>query len=141
VAEGNGQDAPATEPGDAALSALASEWLGAVGGRLRGCTDLVLAETRLALSTFLLMIFLTVLAAGAALFAWVFLVIALAQVPLGYGLSPAATALILLGLHLLLALILWRIANGMGRNMEFRATRRLLSTPAEPTRTPGGDEP
>lgn len=124
---------------DPSLSALASEWFDALGARVRGHADLVLAETKLAVGTFMLMIFLTILAAGALLFAWAFLVLAVAQVPLSMGLSVLATALILLGLHLLMALILWRTANALGRNMEFRATRRLLGPRPDRAKEPGAD--
>jgi hypothetical protein len=119
---------------------LLSAWVEALGARVRGHADLVMAETRLALSTFLLMIFLTLLAAGAVLFAWAFLVLALAQVPLAAGASPLLTALILLAVHLLLAVILWRTASGLGRNMEFQATRRLLSPRGDGGDRAGGDD-
>jgi hypothetical protein len=119
----------ARDSGDPSISTLATEWLAAVGERVRGHADLLLAETKLALGTFVLMIFVAVLAAGAVLFAWGFLALAIAQIPLSMGVSPLVTALIMLALHLLLALILWRIASSLGRNMEFRATRRLLQPP------------
>lgn len=112
---------------DPSVSNLLSEWFDAVAARARGHADLVLAETKLALSTFMLMIFLTILAAGALLFAWAFFMVALAQVSLTIGVSPLVTALALLAVHGLLALFLWRTANRLGRNMEFRATRRLLT--------------
>lgn len=113
------------------ISLLASGWVEAVGARVRGHAELVLAETKLALGSFMLMIFLTILAAGALLFAWAFLMVAVAQVSLSFGVSPLVTALVLLAGHGLLALILWRTANGLGRNMEFSATRRLLSPAPE----------
>lgn len=119
------------------VSNLVSAWFDAVAARVRGQADLVLAETKLAVSTFMLMIFLTILAAGALLFAWAFFMVALAQVSLNFGVSPLVTALVLLAVHGLLALILWRTANGLGRNMEFRATRRLL-TP-QPDRAEAAD--
>jgi hypothetical protein len=137
----------ADEPGAAqpradepSIQDLLSAWVEAFGARVRGHADLVMAETRLALSTFLLMIFLTLLAAGAVLFAWAFLVLALAQVPLAAGASPLLTALILLAVHLLLAVILWRTASGLGRNMEFQATRRLLSPRGDGGERAGGDD-
>jgi membrane protein implicated in regulation of membrane protease activity len=116
------------------VSTLASEWIEAFSARVRGQADLILAETKLALGTFMLMIFLTILAAGALLFAWAFLMVAIAQVSMTLGVSPLVTALVLLAVHGLLALILWRTANGLGRNMEFSGTRRLLN------RTPDQDE-
>ena len=136
-----GEPGPEADPSPSAetsaepsMSALASEWFEAAGARVRGHAELVLAETKLALGTFMLMIFLTILAAGALLFAWAFLMVAVAQVSLSFGVSPLVTALVLLAVHGLLALILWRSANGLGRNMEFTATRRLLSP------TPDRDE-
>ncbi|MEJ2161071.1 MAG: hypothetical protein P8X53_11415 [Chromatiales bacterium] len=116
------------------MSTLASEWIEAFSARVRGQADLILAETKLALGTFMLMIFLTILAAGALLFAWAFLMVAIAQVSMTFGVSPLVTALVLLAVHGLLALILWRTANGLGRNMEFSGTRRLLNP------TPDQDE-
>ena len=130
--------APDPEPSEAGqgsaephVSELASAWFEAVAARVRGQADLVLAETKLAVGTFMLMIFLTILAAGALLFAWAFFMVALSQLSLRFGVSPLVTALVLLAVHGLLALILWRTANGLGRNMEFRATRRLLSPRSE----------
>ncbi len=114
------------EEAEPSLATLASEWLETLGERIRAHADLVLAETKLALGTFMLMIFLAILSAGAVLFAWAFLMLAVAQVPLSLGVSPAVTALILVVAHGVLALVLWRTANSLGRNMEFRATRRLL---------------
>ncbi len=122
------------------MSVLASEWFEAAGARVRGHAELVLAETKLALGTFMLMIFLTILAAGSLLFAWAFLMVAVAQVSLSFGVSPLVTALVLLAVHGLLALILWRSANGLGRNMEFSATRRLLSPGPGQDKDAGRDE-
>jgi hypothetical protein len=122
-----GPDPSSRAGADPTVSNLLSDWFEAVAARVRGQADLVLAETKLALSTFMLMIFLTILAAGALLFAWAFFMVALAQVSLTIGVSPLVTALALLAVHGLLALILWRTANGLGRNMEFRATRRLFT--------------
>ncbi len=128
------------EEGEPSLATLASEWLETLGKRIHAHADLVLAETKLALGTFMLMIFLAILSAGAVLFAWAFLMLAVAQVPLSLGVSPAVTALILLVAHGLLALALWRTANGLGRNMEFRATRRLLRPGPDPKDTMEHDE-
>ncbi len=116
------------EPG---LSELAAEWVEAVGGRIRTSADLVLAETKLALSTFLFMIFLAILAAGAVLFAWGFLMLALARIPTAFGVPPSVSALVMFGIHLLLAFVLWRIANGLSRHMEFRATRQMFAARAD----------
>jgi hypothetical protein len=140
AADGEAEPSSPPQADGPSISELLSAWVDALGARVRGHADLVMAETRLALSTFLLMIFLTLLAAGAVLFAWAFLVLALAQVPLAAGASPLVTALILLAVHLLLALILWRTVSGLGRNMEFRATRRLLSPGADGVERAGGDE-
>lgn len=127
--------APAVEDAsDKAYTDLAADWIRAVGDRFQTGAQLAIAETRLAISTFVLMIMLTVLAAGAILFAWAFLVMALAQLPIAMGMSRAATALVLVAVHLLIAFILWRVINALGRNMEFSETRKLL-------RTAGSEEP
>jgi flagellar biosynthesis protein FliP len=119
--------APAVEEAsDKGYADLAADWLRAVGDRFQTGAQLAIAETRLALSSFVLMIMLTVLAAGAILFAWGFLVIALAQLPIAMGMSRAATALVLVAVHLLIAFVLWRVINALGRNMEFAETRKLF---------------
>jgi predicted PurR-regulated permease PerM len=108
------------------MADLATGWVDAVGRRFRASAALALAETRLALSSFILMLFLTVLAAGALLFAW--------------GYSPIATAFALAVVHLGLAYALWRLANSLGQHMEFTETRRLLASMADDD-TGAGDEP
>jgi hypothetical protein len=108
--------------------ALTADWVEAVGQRFRSGAALALAETRLALSTFLMMLFLTVLAAGALLFAWGFLAYGLMQLLIAFGLSPLTTIIVLVLVHLGLAWLLWHVVNRLGRNMEFTETRRLFGS-------------
>jgi len=108
------------------VAAAAGGWLEALAERFRTGAALALAETRLALSTFMLMLFLTVLAAGALLFAWGFLVLALSDLAVAMGVAPLTASLSLVGVHALLAWGLWLAVNRLGRNMAFTETRRLL---------------
>lgn len=116
---------------------LIADWLAAIGNRFQTGAQLAIAETRLAISTFMLMIMLTVLAAGAILFAWGFLVMALAQLPIALGMSRIASALVMVGVHLLIAFILWRVIQALGRNMDFSETRKLFRTSDD---DPGAEE-
>lgn len=87
-----------------------------------------MAETKLAVTTFVLMIFLVVMAAGFLVMAWGLLLVALVQALSLAGLQLAVAMLSVAGLHILLAWALWRLANRMGKHMEFRATRGLLES-------------
>lgn len=129
------QDSPLVEeePREESLPQLLSGWLGSLTDRYRAIADLAFAETRLAVTTFMLMIFVSVLAAGALLFAWALLLFAIAQVPVAMGFSRVAAALILVVAHVLLAWILWRYANSLGKNMGFAETRRVLRSTREST--------
>lgn len=118
---------------DESLPHLLSGWLGSVAGRFNAVADLAFAETRLAITTFMLMIFVSVLAAGALLFAWALLIYAIAQVPIAMGFSRFASALILVVAHILLAWGLWRYANSLGQNMDFSETRRVLRSATKST--------
>ena len=113
------------------LPQLLSGWLGSVAERFNSVADLAFAETRLAITTFMLMIFVSVLAAGALIFAWALLIYAIAQVPIAMGFSRVAAALILVVAHVLLAWMLWRYANSLGQNMNFSETRRVLRSATE----------
>ncbi len=126
----------ASDAPQASVPGLFVSWLGAVGERLRTSVDLAFAETRLAISTFMLMIFLSILAAGALLFAWALLLFAAAQWPISMGYSPVGAALILATGHVLIAWLLWRFANSLGRRMEFPETRRLLRPAAQSAEEP-----
>lgn len=117
---------PTNEEGE--LAAVLSDWLGAVGLRLRGSLRLAMAETKLAVTTFVLMIFLVVLSAGALTVAWALLLLALVQALSLAGLKLAVAIAIVGAAHVLLAWLLWRFANSLGRHMEFRATRRMLGS-------------
>jgi hypothetical protein len=118
------RDAERTHTG---IVTMATDWLDALGHRFSTGAALAVAETRLALSSFLLMLFLTVLAAGALLFAWGYLIYALMQVAISLGYSPVLTAFAFVIVHLGLAWLLWRTVSSLGRNMEFTETRRLFS--------------
>ncbi|MDX1460044.1 MAG: hypothetical protein R3348_03215 [Xanthomonadales bacterium] len=109
------------------LAALAAEWLSGAGERLALTSKLVMAEARLAVSTFLVMIFLTVLAAGAVLFAWAFFVLSVSHWLVWMGLSSAQALLALCLGHLLLAVLIWRYVNQLTQHLEFAGTRQALS--------------
>ena len=111
---------------EAQLTEVISDWAGSLGLRLRGSLRLAMAETKLAVTTFVMMIFCVVLSAGALMVAWAMILMAIIE-----GLELAglerALAIGLLGLaHGALAWLLWRLASRMSRHMEFRATRRLM---------------
>ena len=124
---------PAYEPGSPVdsneqLASLVSDWVKTVKLRFRGSLHLALAETRLAVSTFVLMIFLAVLSAGSVVLGWAFLLFAMVQALelAGVGLI-GAIALVGLG-QFILAYLLWRLAGHLSRHMEFRATRGLMES-------------
>jgi hypothetical protein len=116
-------------PGEsnAGFPVLLLEWASAAGERLKSSVQLVMAETRLAVTSMILMIFLVTLAAGAILFAWAFLVLTMLQLASLAGLSLTAALGLLCLFHVGLALLLWRLATRLGDRLEFTATRRLLS--------------
>jgi membrane protein implicated in regulation of membrane protease activity len=80
----------------------------------------------LAVTSFVLMIFLAVLAAGALMFAWMLLLAGMVQALSLAGLELLAAFALVAALHVGLAWALWRLANRLGRHMEFRSTRKLL---------------
>ncbi len=121
----------ADDPSDTSPPPLLTGWLDALGERFRTGAELALAETRLAISTFMLMIFLSVLAAGALLIAWVLLLFALAQLPIAMGFPPVATILVLVVIHVLIAWMFWRYSNALGNRMDLPETRRLMRSAAE----------
>lgn len=110
------------------LLPMTAEWFSALGERLGASAQLVMAETRLAVSTFLLMVFVVILAAGALLFGWGLLMVAAAQALSLAGVDLALAIGLLSVLHLGLAWGLWQFANRLGRYLEFRHTRRLLGS-------------
>lgn len=110
------------------LGALLAAWAQTVGQHLRGSLRLAMAETKLAVTTFALVIFLVVLAAGAVLLAWGLLLLAMVQALSLAGLSLLLAVLTLAGGHVAIAFALWRLANRLSRHMEFRATRGLLKS-------------
>jgi hypothetical protein len=128
VAREHDSSLTADESSQADAPGLISSWLIALGERFRTGAELALAETRLAITSFMLMLFLSVLAAGALLFAWALLLFAAGQWAVSKGYSPVGAALVLFVLHLLLAWWLWRTANGLGSSMDFPETRRLLGS-------------
>ncbi|MEJ8569144.1 hypothetical protein [Elongatibacter sediminis] len=103
-----------------------TDWFTAVGERFGNSAKLILAETRLAVATFILMIFCVVLAAGAVLFAWALLVLFGVQALALAGFELLAAIGLLCIAHVLIALGLWLTANRLARHMEFRATRELF---------------
>lgn len=113
---------------DQRIAQLLSDWIDTAGLRLRGSLRLAMAETKLAVTTFALMIFLVVLAAGALVLGWVLLLAALVQILALLGLQLALAIAVMAVLHFVLAWGLWRLANRLSRHMEFRATRGLLES-------------
>lgn len=132
------QDSPLTksESSQGQAAGLFASWFDAVGERFRTGAELALAETRLAITSFVMMIFLAVLAAGALLFAWALLVLAAGQWVLSKGYPPVGTTLVLFAIHLLIAWLLWRAANALGQTMDFPETRRLLGSAADAEEEP-----
>ncbi len=120
--------APSAADEGAQLADLYANWAKAFGLRWRASLKLAMAETRLALSTFIMMIFLVVLAAGAVVLAWALFVLALVQALSLAGLQLFVAVLVIAVAHLAAAWGLWRFANRLGRHMEFRATRSLLES-------------
>lgn len=116
------------EDGQQELAQLLSDWASTLALRFRGSLRLALAETKLAVTTFVLMIFIVVLSAGAVIMAWGLLLAALIQALSLAGLTLAVAIAILSVAHVLLAWMLWRLANRLGRHMDFRATRRMLQS-------------
>lgn len=116
------------EAGEQELAKVLSDWTSTLALRFRGSLRLALAETKLAVTTFVLMIFLVVLSAGAVIMAWALFLAALIQALSLAGVTLAVAIVILSVAHVLLAWMLWRMANRLGRHMEFRATRGLLES-------------
>lgn len=108
------------------FSNLLAEWTTAAAGRLKASVKLVLAETRLAVSTFFLMIFVFILAAGAFIMAWGLLVYSLIVALSLTGLQLLTGLSVLVLAHLGAGVVLLRLSIRLGRHMEFTATRRLL---------------
>lgn len=108
------------------LAAVVSDWAKTLGLRLRGSVRLVMAETKLAVTTFVMMIFFVVLSAGALMVAWAMILMAIIQGLALAGLERALAVALVGVAHVALAWFLWRLANRLSRHMEFRATRRLL---------------
>jgi uncharacterized membrane protein YqjE len=125
----HGQVAPRSEDREEQpLVSQFSEWTETLGLRLRGSVRLALAETKLAFTTFVMMICLVVLAAGALILAWALLLVAAVQALALAGLQLLASMIVVAGLHVLLAWGLWRLANRLSKHMEFRATRKMLKS-------------
>lgn len=120
--------AQAAKSGEQELVQLLSDWAGTLALRFRGSVRLALAETKLAVTTFVLMIFLVVLSAGAVILAWGLLLAALIQALSLAGMTLAAAIAAFSAAHVLLGWMLWRLANRLGRHMDFRATRRMLKS-------------
>jgi len=114
--------------GEREVARLFSEWTHTLGLRFRGSLRLAMAETKLAVTSFVLMIFLVVLAAGAIILAWLLFLAALVQALSLAGLTLLLAIATVSALHVVLAWFLWRTANRLGRHMEFRATRRMLDS-------------
>ena len=110
------------------IATLLSDWVRTVGLQIRSRVHLALAETKLAVTTFVLLIFLVVVSAGAVVMAWGLLLFAAVQALALAGLSLIFALIVASFLHLLAAWGLWRLANRLGRHMEFRASRGLVES-------------
>lgn len=122
-----GQTQPTVDD-DQQLASLVSDWLKTMQLRFRGSLHLAMAETKLAVSTFVLMMFLAVISAGSVVLGWAFLLFAAVQALelTGVGLIGA---FVLVGVgQFALAFLLWRFASRLSRHMEFRATRGLMES-------------
>ena len=107
---------------------MLTDWVQTFGLRIRGGVRLVLAETKLAVTTFVLMIFLAVLSAGLVVLGWAFLLFAAVQALSLAGLKLVSAIVVVSAAQLVMAWLLWRLASRLGRHMEFRATRGLMET-------------
>jgi hypothetical protein len=110
------------------LAGLLSDWFAAYGERMALVTRLVLAEARLAVSSFVLMMFLVMLAAGALMFAWGLVLFAAVRAFEMAGMSLIAGGVLMALLHLALALFFWHSAGRLGKRLDFAATRRVLGS-------------
>lgn len=132
------EDQPPTKPApsaaaespaaDSGIIPQAAEWASDMANRLLAGIDLVMAETRLAVSSFVLMLFLVILAALSVMFGWGLLMIALAQFLAANGLNMVTASALLGVIHFGLALGLWLFARRLWQHMEFRATRELMGS-------------
>lgn len=116
------------DPAEGQLVELIGEWLATKGVRLRGSLRLAMAETKLAVTTFALVIFLVVMSAGFAVVAWGLMLLAMVQALSLAGLKLMFAIIVIALLNLALAWALWRLANHLTRHMEFRATRDALKS-------------
>lgn len=119
--------------------------VGALGERLsaeleRGATTLrlALAETRLAASSAALLVGIVLACAVLALVVWLLLVALVAHALWWLGLPIPLVLLLLIGVHVLAALVLALVARRLLRDLRFAHTRRALAD-ARPGRAPPGD--
>lgn len=121
------------EPGDDRTSSdspglpqLLAEWCAAYGQRMTTAAQVVMAETRLAVTSFILMVFGVVIAAGLAMFAWGLLLYAGMRASALAGMPLVGTATALAALHALAAYLIWRAVSRLSQRFEFEATRELF---------------
>ena len=111
------------------IAELASDWFTTKASRVGTITRLAAAEARLAVVSVALMVFLAVLGAIFVFSAWGLGVAALVNVLLGFGWSLWTIFLGLALTHVLIAALLLRATMRLGRNVEFRATRKSMFDP------------
>jgi ABC-type nickel/cobalt efflux system permease component RcnA len=115
---------PGTAAESASIVTLVADWMSATSSRFRLSTELVFAEARLAATSLTLMVLMGMLSALFILVAWGLVVAGLVAAALNFGISLWVTLAGLSLLHALGAWLLWRGAIGLGRYLEFAATRQ-----------------
>ncbi|KAA9132711.1 hypothetical protein F3N42_05720 [Marinihelvus fidelis] len=118
----------AASPDDSGPAGLLTEWIAAYGQRFSSAAQLVMAETRLAITSFVLMVFGVVVAAGFLMFAWALVLYAGMRASALAGMPLVAIAVILALLHLGAAALVFRAVSRLGSRLEFEATREMLGT-------------
>jgi len=111
------------------LPQLLTDWGAAYGQRFATGAKVVMAETRLAVTSFVLMVFGVMIAAGLAMFAWGLLLFAGMRAFTLVGMPLIATAIVLALLHLLAAFLIWRGVSRLSHRFEFEATREIFGDP------------
>ena len=120
-----------TSENEQGLAGLATSWLSSVGARAQSTSALVIAETRLALMSVVVMTFLALLAAVSVLAAWGLLTAGLTIWAVQSG-APIWAALLGMGcLHALLGILAWRGVTHFSAYLEFSATREQFRSSNE----------
>ena len=125
------ETAPPDAANHASLAGLATSWLSSVGARAQSTSALVIAETKLALLSVVVMVFLAVLAAVSVLASWGLLTAGLTIWAVQSG-APLWVALFGAGsVHALLGILAWRGVTRLSGYLEFSATREQFRVSEE----------